>query len=100
MTLIEGAAPAPIARPRLSTAVGMGASYDPVGFSDGDAHAIPAFFAVLGIGEGLLGLDLSAFTSSARRSDRASQNPVDRLAADVFGVLRPGASLQPDDVSL
>jgi len=98
-TAVVAAPAVAVKRPRLSTAIGMGASYDPVGFSDGDAHAIPAFFAVLGIGDRLFGLDVSAFASSARRSDRASQSPVDRLGVDAFGVLRPGARYRPDDFS-
>ena len=51
-------------RPRFSLAVGMGATLDSTGFSDG-AHLIPAFFGVGGFGDGIVGFDLGAFSSSA-----------------------------------
>ena len=54
----------PPPRPRLSLAVGMGATLDPTGFSDG-GHFIPAFFGVGGFGDGLVGFDLGAFSSAA-----------------------------------
>jgi hypothetical protein len=96
--VVETPSRPPVSRPRLSAAIGMGSSLDSVGFSDGNKHAIPAFFMILGIGDGrLLGLDLSAFASSATRSDRASASPIDRLAVDLFGVARPVAWYRPDD---
>jgi len=89
----------PVARPRLSAAVGMGISYDSVGFQNGDIHQIPSFLTVLGIGDGLLGFDLSVFAGSARREDRATNSPIDRLAVDAFGVFRPGVWVRPNDRS-
>lgn len=90
---------APIARPRLSAAVGMGVTFDSAGQADG-THTIPAFFGVLGIGDGLLlGFDLGAFASQASGRSGPTQAPIDRLALDGFGVLRPGARFQPDDQS-
>jgi hypothetical protein len=89
----------PVHRPRLSAAVGMGVSYDSVGFRNGNVHEIPGFFTVLGIGDGLLGFDLSAFAGSAGREDRATDSPIDRLAVDAFGVFRPGAWVRPADRS-
>jgi hypothetical protein len=90
---------APIARPRLSAAVGMGVTFDSAGQADG-RHTIPAFFGVLGIGDGLLlGFDLGAFASQASGRSGPTQAPIDRLALDGFGVLRPGARFQPDDQS-
>jgi hypothetical protein len=87
-----------VPRPRLSAAIGMGSSLDSVGFSDGNVHNVPAFFMILEIGERqLLGLDLSAFASSATRSDRMTANPIDRLGVDLFGVARPLAWYRPDD---
>jgi hypothetical protein len=84
-------------RPRLSLAIGMGATFDPTGFSDG-AHALPAFFAVGGFGDGLAGVDLGAFSSSASgRYASADSVPVDRLALDAFGVIRPAARIHRDD---
>jgi hypothetical protein len=83
-------------RPRLSLAVGMGATFDSVGFTDG-THAIPSFFATGGFGDGLLGLDLQAFASSASGRFPATEAPVDRLALDVFGVVRPAARFRRGD---
>ena len=54
---------------------------------------------VLGIGDGLLGLDLGAFATSATRAQRQSDSPVDRLAVDLFGVVRPAALHRRDDRS-
>jgi len=87
----ETAPPPQVARPRLSAAIGMGSSFDSVGFRDG-VHPIPSFFTVLGIGDGLLGLDLSAFASSASREERMMDSPIDRLAVDLFGVVRERTS--------
>jgi len=86
-------------RPRMSLAVGMGATLDSTGFSDG-AHLLPAFFGVGGFGDGLAGFDLGAFSSSASGRTPPSavdQAPVDRLALDAFGVLRPAARVHRDD---
>lgn len=92
----EGLA-APVARPRFSLAVGMGASLDASGFTNG-AHAIPAFFGVGGFGDGLLGVDLGAFSSAASgRFHSGDDGPVDRLALDAFAVVRPAARVRPDD---
>ncbi len=85
----------PVPRPRLSLAVGMGATFDATGFASG-THVIPAFFGVGGFGDGLIGFDLGAFSSSASgRFHGADDLPVDRLALDAFGVLRPAARLWP-----
>jgi hypothetical protein len=87
---------APPPRPRLSLAVGMGATRDPTGFPDG-GHFIPAFFGVGGFGDGLFGFDLGAFASSASGRFPTTDSPVDRLALDAFGVLRPAARVRPGD---
>jgi hypothetical protein len=87
---------APPPRPRLSLAIGFGATRDPVGFSNG-GHFIPAFFGVGGFGDGLLGVDLGAFSSAASGRFPTTDSPVDRLALDAFGVLRPAARLHPGD---
>jgi hypothetical protein len=89
--LILPAAPARAqvtARPRMSAAVGMGASFDDAGLSQ--TKAIPAFFATGGVGvDWPVGLDLEAFSTAAQgRYDGA---PVDRLALDAVGVVRPFA---------
>jgi hypothetical protein len=85
-------------RPRLSGAVGMGSSFDSVGFSGG-TEAVPTFVGVLGIGDGLLGLDLGTFATSATRAQRQADSPVDRVAVDLYGVVRPGALHRRDDRS-
>ncbi len=101
-TLVEPPVFEPVARPRLSLAVGMGATFDAAGFPGG-THAIPAFFAVGGFGDGLGGFDLGAFASSASGrfhgadANGVSDNPVDRLALDAFGVIRPAARLAGGD---
>jgi hypothetical protein len=86
------AAPAladPAPRPRLSAAVGMGVSFDDAGLPA--RRAIPSFFASGGVGvDWPVGFDLQAFSSSAvgRYYDGT---PIDRLALDAFGVVRPFA---------
>jgi hypothetical protein len=87
---------APPPRPRLSLALGMGATRDPTGFPDG-GHFIPAFFGVGGFGDGLFGIDLGAFSSAASGRFPTSDRPVDRLALDAFVVLRPAARVRPGD---
>ena len=87
---------APPPRPRLSLAVGMGATRDSTGFPDG-GHFIPAFFGVGGFGDGLLGFALGAFSSAASGRFPTSDSPVDWLALDAFGVYRPAAHLHPSD---
>ena len=87
---------APPPRPRLSLAVGMGATRDAAGFSNG-GHFIPAFFGVGGFGDGLIGFDLGAFSSAASGRFPTTESPVDRLALDAFGVLRPAARVRPGD---
>jgi hypothetical protein len=96
--VVEAPLPEPVRRPRLSAAVGMGASFDAVGFSDGNTRAIPSFFTVLGIGDGSYGFDIGAFASEAA-GRHGNQSPVDRLALDAFGVIRPGGWYRPDDTS-
>jgi hypothetical protein len=83
-------------RPRFSLAAGMGATFDSAGLAGG-THAIPAFFAVGGFGDGLGGFDLGSFASSASGRFHGDDNPVDRLALDAFGVIRPAARLAPGD---
>lgn len=95
------AAVTPTARPRLSLAAGMGATFDAAGFGGG-TRAIPAFFAVGGFGDGLGGFDLGSFASSASgrfhgMENGVDDNPVDRLALDGFGVIRPAARLRAGD---
>jgi hypothetical protein len=84
-------------RPRLSLAVGMGATRDATGFPDG-ARLVPAFLAEGGFGDGFLGLDFGAFSSSAfGRYTGPDQFPIDRLALDAFEVLRPAGLYRRED---
>jgi hypothetical protein len=85
-----------VTRPRFSVAVAMGATYDSAGLSGG-AHAIPAFFATGGAGDGLLGVDFQVFSSNASGRFGSSQNPVDRLGFDGFGVVRPAGRFRLAD---
>jgi hypothetical protein len=96
--IAENANERAIGRPRFSAAIGMGASFDSVGIADGH-DAVPTFVGVLGMGDGLLGLNLGAYATSATRAQRQKDSPVDRLAVDLFGVLRPAARYQRDDHS-
>jgi hypothetical protein len=96
--IVENANERAIGRPRFSAAIGMGASFDSVGIADGH-DAVPTFVGVLGMGDGLLGLNLGAYATSATRAQRQKDSPVDRLAVDLFGVLRPAARYQRDDHS-
>ncbi|HZL16208.1 MAG TPA: hypothetical protein VFG23_00555 [Polyangia bacterium] len=97
MAPAEAVESAPPWRPRLSLAAGMGATFDATGFAGG-THTIPAFFAVGGFGDGLMGFDLGSFASSASgRFHSSADNPVDRLALDAFGVVRPAARLARGD---
>ena len=87
----------PPPRPRMSLAIGVGTSFDSAGLSDG-TRAVPAFFAQGGFGDGLGGFDLGAFSSSAYgRYTGAGETPIDRLALDAYGVLRPAARVRRDD---
>jgi hypothetical protein len=97
--LVETAPPPDLPpRPRMSLAAGMGACFDATGFPDG-THAVPAFFGIGGFGDGLAGFELGAFASSASgRYLMAGYAPIDRLALDAFGVVRPAARVRPDDL--
>src|SRR5947209_10146244 len=96
--LQERSPPEPPQRPRMSLAVGFGASLDATGFADG-AHPIPAFFGVGGFGDGVVGFELGAFSTAASgRFHAADAAPVDRLGLDAFIVVRPLAGVGADDL--
>ena len=91
--------PAPSSdRPRLSLAVGMGASFDDTGLSPARTRAIPSFFAVGGFGDGFIGLDLAVFASTASGRYRPPDAPFDRQALDAMVVVRPLCHSLPPDV--
>jgi hypothetical protein len=80
------------ARPRLNAALGMGASFEPSGFSPARTEAVPAFFATGGVGDDWpVGVELAAFATSASGRFRTPDAPVDRLALAGLLVLRPYA---------
>jgi hypothetical protein len=75
-------------RPRLTAALGMGASLDAAGLSR--TRAVPAFFATGGVGaDWPVGAELAAFASSAE--GRFDGTPIDRLALAAVAVVRPAA---------
>jgi hypothetical protein len=75
-------------RPRLTAALGMGASLDAAGLSR--TRAVPAFFATGGVGaDWPVGAELAAFSSSAQ--GRFDGTPIDRLALAAVAVVRPAA---------
>ena len=84
-------------RPRLTAAIGMGASFDGTGLPK--TEMIPGFFATGGVGaDWRVGIELAAFSSSAQGRFAPTTTPVDRLALAVVGVVRPGAwKLAVDD---
>jgi len=77
-------------RPRLSAAVGFGWSFDPTGFTS--RQDVPSMFATGGVGaDWPVGVELGAFGSSAVGRYAPPATPIDRLALDAFGVVRPFA---------
>jgi hypothetical protein len=87
---VEEASPPPPTRPRLTVALGMGASFEPSGLSPARTELVPAFFATGGVGDDWpVGVEGSVFSSSASGRFKAPDAPVDRLAFAVIGVVRP-----------
>ena len=84
-------------RPRISVAVGMGASFESSGLSPARTAAVPSFFAVGGFGQGLVGLDFGLLATTASGRFRAPDMPVDRLGIDAMLVIRPWAWKYPPD---
>lgn len=84
-----------VPRPRFAFAVGMGTTFEPVGFDDG-AHAVPAFFATGGVGDGRFGFDFQAFASAATGRFRQA-DPIDRVALDAYGIWRPAGNFRLED---
>jgi hypothetical protein len=77
-------------RPRMTAALGMGASFDATGLPQ--TKAIPAFFATGGVGaDWPVGVELAAFASSAQGRFGSTSAPVDRLALAAVSVVRPFA---------
>jgi hypothetical protein len=85
-------------RPRLEVAVGMGASLDDAGLSAAGLSPVPAFLAMGGFGEGMLGGEVGVFSNNATGRYRPPNVPVDRLAFDGMVAIRPAAdALAGDD---
>jgi hypothetical protein len=94
--VVEAPIRASFPRPPFIAGVGMGATFDAVGFTDGARHAVPAFFTVLGIGDALWGFELRAFASQAA-GRFVGEDPIDRLAVDGTAVFRGGMLLAQDN---
>jgi hypothetical protein len=82
--------PAVPPRPRMNIAIGVGQSFDATGFSPARTERVPAMFATGGLGaDWPVGAELAVFASSAVGRYRGSDAPIDRLALDAVGVVRP-----------
>lgn len=89
-TTVEELEPSARARPRLSAAVGMGASFESAGLSPARTALVPAFFATGGMGvDWPVGVEASVFSSSSSGRFKSPDTPVDRLALGLIGVVRP-----------
>jgi hypothetical protein len=84
----------PPIRPRMTLAIGMGASFESAGL--GRTEAVPAFSVTGGVGaDWRVGVELAAFASSATGRFKAPDAPIDRLALSLIGVARPFAWVFP-----
>jgi hypothetical protein len=83
-------------RPKISVAVGVGASFERSGLAPARTDTVPTFFAVGGFGDGILGIDLGLTATTASGRFRAPDAPVDRLGADAMLVVRPWAIWSAD----
>jgi hypothetical protein len=75
-------------RPKVQVALGLGASIDDNAPNPHPGHPVSAFFFGVGIGDGLLGLDLRTFANGA------TQMQLGRLSLELVGSLRPMAGLE------
>jgi hypothetical protein len=82
---------AAVARPRFDVAIGMGMALETAGFAGDRTEPVPAFQAMIGIGDGTLGLVTRMLAVGAAGRFHGSDTPVDRLAVDVLLALRPFA---------
>ena len=85
-------------RPRLSAAVGMGAASTRSASTTGRARHSDVRQRARDRGRGVWLRSRRLRVGGGGR--HGNQNPVDRLALDAFGVIRPGAWYRPADVSL
>jgi hypothetical protein len=76
-------------RPRMSLAIGMGASFDGTGFDPARTRALPTFLAMGGIGDGRASFGLFAYSTEASGRYRLPDMPVDRQGLDAMLVVRP-----------
>jgi hypothetical protein len=90
-----GSETAAVARPRFDVAVGMGMALETSGFASDRSEPVPAFQAMIGIGDGTLGLVTRLLAVGAAGRFHGSNTPVDRLAVDVLLALRPFARSAP-----
>ncbi|HVZ71025.1 MAG TPA: hypothetical protein VHJ20_01510 [Polyangia bacterium] len=85
-------------RPPFVVAVGMGTTFESAGLSPARTEVLPAFFATGGVGDTWpVGVEAAVFASSAQGRFAAPDTPVDRLALDLMGVMRPFKWTFPDD---
>jgi hypothetical protein len=81
-----------LTRPRLTIAIGMGATFESTGLVPARTEPVPAFFATGGVGaDWPVGVELGAYASSASGRFMNEDQPLDRLALAAMGVVRPGA---------
>jgi hypothetical protein len=74
-------------RPKVQVAMGMGASIDHNAPNPHPGRPLTAFFFAVGIGDGLLGLELRSFANGA------TQMQLSRLSLELVGVVRPLAGV-------
>jgi catechol 2,3-dioxygenase-like lactoylglutathione lyase family enzyme len=70
-------------RPKVQVAVGLGASVDDNAPNPHPGRPLSAFFFAVGIGDGLVGLELRSFANGATNMQMG------RLSGELVGVVRP-----------
>jgi hypothetical protein len=70
-------------RPKVQVALGLGASIDGNSPNPHPDRPLPGFYFAVGIGDGLLGLELRSFANGA------TQQQLSRLSLELVGVVRP-----------
>jgi hypothetical protein len=86
-------------RPRLEVAIGYGGSIDGTGLAHTGTTVLPAFFAMAGFGDGLVGFDVGVFSNNATGRFQAPDIPVDRIGLDAMLAVRPWVRHRPRDTS-
>ena len=89
----------PVRRPRLSAAVGMGGKLRCGRIRDHGVARDPDVRQRARDRGRRRTVSISAPGATEAAGRHGNQNPIDRLAVDAFGVIRPGAWFRPDDSS-